>query len=391
MTTLWPFTPNWSQPFKVSYEFRTEIIVSRSGKEQRRALRATPRRRFEYQALAEGARLRTLDRLAASRQDDAFLLPEFPRGVRGNGIPASGDTLTVAEIPDWLETGATIALVHGRRAALREVDSISGLDITFTATEATPWPAGVRLCPVVEGRPGGEISTRRQTSDVSVLSVEFAATPAVEPVDEGAAGPLFNGREVFLKKPDWSRPVRLDYLHEVETVDFGRGRTAVFSPLDFGAQTRSAVYLNRSFDEAEELRRFFARMKGQRGEFYMPTWRNDLPLKTTALSGADTLRVEGTEAADAYADDSVHRAVMVAVEGQAPFYRLVEDIGPSAGDTVVQIDGTWPFDLPPETTRVSWLHVCRFATDTLMIEWLTTAVAQAQLSIRTLEALEPET
>src|SRR5690606_3636520 len=116
----------------------------------------------------------------------------------------------------------------------------------------------------------------------------------------------FNGREVFLKKPNWRERISDNFLAGREAVDYGRGRIASFKMLDFVERTRRAIYLGRDRAELNAIYQFFLRRWGQQGEFYAPTWMEDIVPKTALASGQATMRVAGTDFHAAYADDTIH-------------------------------------------------------------------------------------
>lgn len=51
MSILYPFVPNWSAPVEMTYEFKTDIIKSRNGYEQRAAMRSLPRITLAFESL----------------------------------------------------------------------------------------------------------------------------------------------------------------------------------------------------------------------------------------------------------------------------------------------------------------------------------------------------
>ncbi|HLP67781.1 MAG TPA: hypothetical protein VK181_09705, partial [Rhizobium sp.] len=48
---LWPWTINWKDGLNIAEEFKTDIIEARSGREQRIAMRSTPRKTLEFSIL----------------------------------------------------------------------------------------------------------------------------------------------------------------------------------------------------------------------------------------------------------------------------------------------------------------------------------------------------
>ncbi len=61
-----PLLPNWSSAYTVEYAYKTDMFVSRSGREQRRALRTSPRKKIAFNASPHGSAFRALNDLMAS-------------------------------------------------------------------------------------------------------------------------------------------------------------------------------------------------------------------------------------------------------------------------------------------------------------------------------------
>lgn len=395
---LWPFAPDWSDSYSVVYEFQTDIFTSHSGREQRRSLRQTPRKRLEHRVLLRNKeQLRRYNRLAATWQHRGWVCPERTRSTRVTaGMAAGGDTVTVDALPDWIVPKATVVIGEGDRLALRVVENVEGYNITFSAPAEDAWPSGTTIYPGLTGNLAASLEAPRRTSHVAELSFRFDVTPGSE-----AAPPLrepsreLDFREVFIKRPNWIDNVAVTNEHEVNTIDFGFGVTTRYAPIEFGTIIRQATYTNFDRDAATELEHFFRRQRGQAGEFYAPTWENDMDVRQLLANGTTSLRVVGHEVFDAYAEDPVHRAVMLLLrDGSLVANTIVgmskvEDL--IGADTVAEVGHPWPADIEPATVvMVSWMPVSRLASDTLTLEWVSSTVAKTKLSTRTLENLEEE-
>lgn len=392
---LWPLPPTWDKPYRISYEFRTDIITSRSGREQRMAQRERPRKSIEFTAIAHGAKLRELNRLMDEWHDKTFVFPDLPRFVDTSAGVAAGTTaVEVAAVPDWLVADAVVVMQSGSTSELRTVESIDGTTVNFVEVTGVGWPAGSRIYASDSGNLDVTISARRHTNDLAEVGVRMVVRPGTGVAEsEGEADLVFDGREVFLRRPNWAQSVDVGFEHPVEVVDFGRGPIGRFMPIDFGTRTTRGTYLGKNFENAEAMRKFFFRMKGRRGEFYAPTWENDLPLQDTANAGTKNLRIVGPEVAQAYADDTVHRAVAVVMNDGTVHLNKVqsifEDTVEGVASSVIQCAEEWEAEIAPENVKmISWLLVWRFAGDGVTFEWLTNAVANTQLSFQTLENLE---
>lgn len=396
---VWPFAPNWSSPYRITYEFSTEILTSWSGREQRIANRFTPRKAITYLTTLRGPALQRFKDLMWTWQDKAFVLPEETRKTRSIGSTPPGSTYMdiSTPLPEWVTPGATVMLDSDTLREIRVIDSLVGNRVIFKSASATEWPAGTTVFYAVTGYFDTSLSSSRKTSDTVTLDLTMNVVPLSETfITFGAPGLSINGREIFDKRPNWSTDVAVTNQHDVQQIDYGRGPITRFSPIEFGTMLRKHIYLARNLSQADDMLKFFCRMAGQQGEFYAPTWEPDVVPKIAAPVGTSTLRVAGRDFYDAYTSSTVNKGLAVRMNDGSMVYRmiqsidLVEDL--EGQDSLITIVGTWNQVVSVGTIQyISWLLLWRFGTDSLTIEYLTDTVAQFQLTIRSLEDLAPET
>lgn len=394
---LWPFLPNWREPYVVTYEFKSDVFTSRSGRESRRALRQEARKAIEFLVTARADALRAFNRLMATWQTRLIIVPEATRYAASvSPMAAEGDVMIFESVPAWVRPGLNVVLVYGDAVELRIVDSVDGVEVTFQTVSGTAWPTGTRMHPGLRAYAANDLQATRQTNAVAEMKVRFDVNPGSEDaVDPGNPSDTFNERELFLLRPNWSGGVDITHNLPVEDVDYGIGLVAKFYPVAYASRLFRATFVQRNEADVDSIRQFFWRMRGQVGEFYMPTWEDDLPLKVQSDAGTNIMRVAGTDVARAYAEDPVHKAIMVALNDGTRIFktitdiRIVEDV--DGTDTLIEIEDTWASNIDPaDVLMICWVYVCRLASDAVTVQWLTDKVAQTQLSIVTLEAQEPE-
>lgn len=407
MTEYLDFLVNWTSSVTVTHEFKTSFPgPSRSGREQRIALRQTPRTSMQYKSLLTGAAFRRFKRRMDKAQAQIVLGYDPIRYVTllGPGVtsvpsgltvvfskPATG--LLVSSAPEWLTNGAVVALAYQNRLEFRTLAQAGGA-VTFIGDDGSSWPRGTRIHPTWQVRVAPDMPVTRKTNDAVEVSFITDVVPTTEgPQIYGTATTVFNSREVFLLQPNWASEPTFNYQWPSEVLDYGKGRVQFFFPILFSTRLFQQTYTLRDLAAAEDMIRFFGRMRGQQGEFYAPTWENDLPLAAASLSGGSTLTVVGSEATETYLDDTVHKALAIFFrDGRTPLFRQVTAVAAAGSDSLVTCDLTWPYAiLPADVLMTSWLLVCRHASDILTIEWLTAGVSQVRLTLKTLEALTPET
>jgi hypothetical protein len=396
---VWKFEPNWppaGSTYRISYDFKTEIIVSRSGREQRIALRDNPRKSLSHQVMLVGDQFREFKDSMWYWQHRSFVMPELVRSVLSSvDMEASELTMVLESLPSWAAVGSTVILDYFGQRETRTVEDVDALTrtLTFKSSTASTWPAGTKLYPALFGNVGSTLQAPRLTNAVATLALSFDVTPLTELwVDPPAASLVFNSREVFLKKPNWAEALTSSIGHEVEVLDFERGATYRSSPVPYGVESRRGNYLGRDTAQVQELLDFFRRMRGRQGEFYMPTWEYDFEPKIAAAPISTGLRVTGKRLAECYGDSTVHKAMFVMLISGAVLLRRVVSVmsvSDSDGeDSVITVDANWGTTISKETiVMCGWLPVWRLSSDTLTVEWLTNQVGQVQITMQTLEDL----
>lgn len=395
---LEPAWPPSGQTYKVSYSFSTAIGLSRSGKEQRIANRTFPRKQVGFQSQISQDSFRAFKDRMWYWQHRPFAIPEIPRRAESSGPMLTGeDTMRFPVVPFWAVPEAQVILAYLGTEDIRVVASVDGDRVRFKTRSGQSWPPGTVMHPGLTGNVASNVSTPRLTNAVATVTTGFDVTPLSEPnLPLSPAPARFNGRELFLKKPNWSQRVEGAFVHESEILDYGRGPVNRETPIEFGTETRRGTYLNRNFEEAEYIRELFFRMKGRQGEFYMPTWEYDFRPAVTQFEGTAGFRVAGLEFAAMYGASTVHKALFVQLENGAILTRRVLSLQPVTdgigSDSLITVDEPWEYEISEETVVMAgWMPVWRFISDDLTVEWLTDKVANVQLNMMTLEDLPVET
>jgi len=401
-SVLWPFLPNWGTPFRYTLEYDTSVFTARSGREQRRADREHPRLSLEFDIIVHSDKLANYRRLMALWQDRPFIVSDISRNVTAEtALLAGQNTVTVSDDPTWIGVeDRAVVLVTGsgeaQQVGSRVIDNIDTSNnlLTFKDTDTVDWPVGTKIYAVVVANLEDERTLQRHTTNIRSGSIRFKVLPGTELVEAPPlADEYFLDRELFLFKPNWgSQNDALD-AHPTEYVDYGVGRLARFSPLAYPQQTWTQTYVGRDAEGIRELLDVFRRAKGRQGEFYMPTWENDL-VPSVRLNGATLgMQIAGLDVLNAYGTDPTKQAVMVELVDGTRIFRAIDEVvvHPNEVDTLINMTQTWDDTIELEDIhQVSWLMCWRFSTDDLTAEFLTNSVANLSMSVSSLEDLPAE-
>ena len=389
MPELFPFEPDWQRPFRVEHSYKTEVIVSRGQQEQRIAGRQFPRKTLEYDVKLSRGKLARFHAYMADNQQGNFWVPDWSRWLSPDATVATGtDEITVPEVPGWVLPGQQLWLREGGVDLLFEIAAVGPGTIQIVGTVPVDFTTAARAYCVYEATLDQRVRNRMMTNTVGQASLKFTVKPGTLTESEPAAPLTFNGRELLLEKPDWATNPSVELEGYLQEVDFDIGVTDHYALTAFNRRYAQLGYVFKTNAAAEAFMAFYRRRRGQRGEFYYPTWEPDIDVSLGALAAATTLDVPGVEFNARFAGSSVYKALIVFLKDGTTITRQITGVALVSGNSQITVNAAWGQDVNSDTVRmVSLLPVWRFATDDVTVEWLTNMVAQVQTTFCTLEDL----
>lgn len=369
---LWPFHPDWSAGVEIRRTFLTDIITSRSNREQRRALRDVPRLSSGYQTVVQGDDLQAAKHWLRAWQNKPAAVPDFTRWARTTGSSSGGATsLTMASPPAWVADGQLAVMCSSSAMELVEIEDVTGSTITVAAALANAWPSGSVMRPVLFGLLSGDLRAQRFTRGAASIAVQASAYPGGEPPeDEGTAATTFNGYEVFDAEADQGGSPMLNHLWPVEQVDYDMGRTAQFRPIDRQELLVEAEFGGLDVAAAQAIEQVFLRAKGRRGAFYRPSCEKDMTLAANATASTQ-INIAGTDLADDFGSIDYGEnptAIQIVQTDGTRLHRLITAIAVNGGNSRITLNSAVTVT-PGTTARISWMPLVRFASDELATVW----------------------
>lgn len=409
--------PNWADGYEVSRAYRTDIFTSTDGEEQRRALRVTPRKSIEFGVLADREELRDFQTTMAVWQNRDFTAPELTRYQRITEHAPAGDYfVTLDAIPDWLVVGGFVVLTKRKVAAPLIVDSIIGNRVYFTAPLTVDWTAGSKFCHGVTGHVEADLEVDRLTNSVMTGYLRLNVEPVSEYYPEVFEPPLdgiypglteapemvevmsvpvgstklhyHDGDELFLLRNNWAAGMSEGFNWPVNPVDYGTGVMQWDWDIDFTTRLASLTIDCRTPDQIKYLESFFDRMRGAQGNFWMPTWENDLPIVSSIVAESRSITVGATRTAQLLLGNPVYQSIALVTHTGDVFANTILSVDIVDGKAVLGLRDPWPDDISTdEVAMVSWLLVWRLTSDEMIFSWPTDTIARAVIDCQTDKAV----
>ncbi len=398
---VWPFAPDWTDDVRVGYEFRTEIITSRGGKEQRIASRAEPRVELDFSSIMLEYDFRSFLGMISAQHNETILMPDWSRPMEVSDVADAGATsVRVFEVDAGLAAGDQFALVSGdadrTSCIVLTVDDIAGRRIDLTAPLAAAVQPGACVYRLLRGHLNTTLQARLVSDRGVRVQVKFAVDPGHEDLGTLPAAPLSHwSRELCLLEPDWSSEVSMEHETILDIVDYGNGPLAFLAPVPFNTKTMKFTFVGVGRDEALAAVNLFRRQRGQQGEFFMPTYAEDLRLTANVGIGATWMRIDGAHLVPHFATSTIHRNIIVFyLDGTYEIFGTgtIEAASDANGD-YMRVELLAPASRvirPADISMISWLHLWRFASDAITVQWETDEVASIGMTLKSLETLNAE-
>jgi hypothetical protein len=203
----------------------------------------------------------------------------------------------------------------------------------------------------------------------------------------------FNDRELFLKKPNWASSVNLKFESDFEEIDFDYGVTARLRPIGYSTRALKLSFVNELYEDMLLMENFFRRMKGRRGEFYMPTGLHDIVLDRESPLGSRSISIAGGQFAKDYKNSTVFKAAMIYFSDGTSYISLIEEIFEETvlGEklSTIAFFEDFPQNVSPDTVdKICWLPAWRFGSDNMTFEFITDRVSTVSFTAITVEDLQ---
>jgi hypothetical protein len=379
---LWTTRPDWSQPVVETLEWRTAVLSSRTGAEQRQALRLTPRRSLEFTATVRGSArtyfLGFLDRYGASE----FYLPLWyePGQLVRSEHTGSLDALIDRESAETAAGEAICAALptpYGWPIAPVSSGVASG-GATRLTLGAPGWsaaaPKGAPVFSVVRARlDTSAVSWTRHTDDLVVATVR-ADLMGAQPWGGAPDLDTYAGLPVVDLRPNEGRTQTGATARLLLDLDNETGARTWLDLADRAFPTTGAGLTRVLRGPAEELRSLLYLLRGRVGQAWFASPLADFRLAVSAETGDNQLVVSRGGYADHGGPTEDNDRIMVRLRDGTKYYRQITGAAVVDGGETELLTLDSGFDLgldPSKVQRIGFLVPGRLDQDRFEIAHVT--------------------
>lgn len=284
----WLADPDWSRGVTETLEWKTDVLQSPTGAEQRISRRLSPRRTFEFTAMLYDTARQRFEHMLWQGCAGTWAMPVYPdvyalpaavsSGATEISIPTAGRDFTV---------GGTVLLktdestdVTGRMVTVVGITNDS-LQLASPLTDS--WPAGSLVYPVRPAVLTDPPSLSRLTGSATTAQVRFRIADN-NAFSDAPVLTQYRGHPVLEAETDWGEAVSGSYQPLIRELDNGSGVPYRLDTADrpFWRQTHNWFTVNRQAQTS--LRQLLWYLRGRQRPVWVPSQMLDF-FPTSAISG----------------------------------------------------------------------------------------------------------
>jgi len=269
-------------------------MQSRSFAEQRRAIRLTPRRSFEF-LINPTDRVRSyVDQWSHRIASNKMLLPLW----HDIGKTTAGIVPTDVTIPmdtRWMEFevgGLGVLYINPFVHEVFEIDAITDTTITTVGGIAATWPKGTAVLPVRRVRLDPEVKLSNITSRVGGATMSFIVDSDNPLTLDAEPLPIYEGFPLMTLEPNRLDALETQFNRVMDELDLQIGRVHRYDENDRSAQVQFYNWTARGRQEHHKLRQSLYRLHGRQKGVWMPSFNQDIILSADLLAADTTAHIE---------------------------------------------------------------------------------------------------
>ncbi len=367
---VWTIPPNWKVPIVERLEWLSDVLTSRSGAEQRRSIRLTPRRHFEFQINPLDNVRTFLDLWLHGIGDEECFLPLWHDHAKLTAAAAAASSRLNFDntYREFVTDGFAILWTD---AFTFEVVEISGQDaggLDLAVPLAVTWNQKASVFPLRRAFLDPEVTSRALTSRVGETKMEFSVNEAN--AFEGGAETLtlYLGTPVLTIEPNRLDALETQYRRIMDEIDLRIGLRERYDEGGRAFQTQFYNWRVKGRQERYELRQLLYRLNGRQKAVWLPSFNEDVKL-TAALTAVQNY-VHVSKIGYAYTGGAVagrEYATLIDGTGTRRFVRFTgTGVAPDTTQERLNLSAVSGFAAPAGTTA-SFLSKMRLDSDELEI------------------------
>ncbi len=365
---------DWSKPVTETLQWLTDILQSKTGHEQRRSLRLSPRIQFDAELLLYDAERQFFDLAMIGWGAKNFAMPIWPQQQWLKTTHTMGGMIIYCDTTYRNFKANRLAILRGQTAfdnETVEIESVLSDRLLLKRPLQKSWAKGTCLSPAITVRLTGQPNLLKRTDRMMRTAISLTATETLDH-SEQMPSTLYRSYPVLEQAPNEKNDLTHSYERLLSQLD---NKTGLVLQKDH-AQEAFGLYqydwMTYGRQEQANLRALFYALRGSQKALWLPTFSDDLTLKSIIVASGQTLDVQWCGYSRFAQSQLGRQDIQIRLKNGTVLYRRITSSTELDSNTErLAIDQTFPVQiLPTDIIRISFMSLCRLSNDSVVIEHL---------------------
>lgn len=388
-TILFSSRVDWSEGWKETLAWLTDVQTADDDSEQRISHRSVPRRTLAFSAKAHRSReAALLASLVWANQPEPIGFPVWPDALWIAAPVSIGDTSLAVDTSlggvanrEFVADGFLALWLDPFTWEIRTVSSVTAPGTIAIDALAKDWPLGTVIVPVTVATLRGQMQGKRSSSVISQLAIEADCDVLADTAMVAAApwsGVQFQGLDLLTTMPDGRSPQKTTVHRTMIREDSDTGVFGYLAPTTVPVPTRDFDRFLKGRATIAQFKGFLANRVGRYIAFWAPTWRQDLELAVPAAATDTTLTIKSCGYTAYVFPSAPVRAVLALIAGGPTVTPATVTAAVDNGDGTETLTLSSPAGVAlPVDGMVSYLTPVRLESDSVTIAYAHSEFARA--------------
>lgn len=376
---------DWSNNVKETLQWRTDVLQSSSGYEQRRALRLAPKISLEADFLLVDKERQFFDLVMVGWGARTFVLPIWNQQQWLQTTHNSGSFVVYCDTTYRNFRSNRLALLRGQDAfdnETIEIESVLSDRLILKRPLIKTWSKGTCLSPAATTQLESPPQLIKRTDRMMRCHLIFNLS---ESIDHAASLPTTTYRNypVFAEAPNEREDLTHSHERLLHVIENATGISLKTDSAKAAFQLYRYQWLTHGRLSQANLRSFLYGLRGSQKAVWLPTFSDDLTLKATITSTSQLMDVEWCGYTRFAVNQLGRQDIQITLKsGVVLFRRIISSTEINSQTERLLVDSIFPNQiLTTDIIRISFITLCRLSNDTVSIEHVNDSDGVAKCSV----------
>lgn len=362
---------DWSKPVTETLQWLTDILQSKTGYEQRRSLRLSPRIQFDAELLLYDAERQFFDLAMIGSGAKNFAMPIWPQQQWLATSHIAGGFVVYCDTTYRNFRPNRLAVLRGASAFENEtieIESVYADRLILKRPLLKSWPAGTCFAPAVTAQLAEQPNLIKRTDRMMRTQVSLNVT---EPVEHPAYLPsaTYRGYPVLEDAPNEQKDLTHTFERFFNTLDNKLSQPLKHDLAKAAFTLYQYAWMTHGREQQAQLKGLFYALSGSQKAIWIPTFSDDLTVISNQTGASNALTIRWCGYARFAQNQLGRRDIQIRLKnGEILYRRIISTAEINAESEQIVLDENFDNVNQDTVLRISFISLCRLSNDTLTIE-----------------------